>query len=80
VWGAAETFRLDCELAWPGAKLAPGHAPDTQQPFQVITVSLSGRVPPAAFAAIVAPVPTFVVDEVSWTPSGWRMKGKAYVH
>jgi len=84
IWGAAQTYRLDCELTEigsPGSNLLPSRgAPDAgASPFHAITLALGGRLPPSVLSGLLDGIPTFVVEEISWQSTGWRVRGKAYV-
>ncbi|MDR3438183.1 type 4b pilus protein PilO2 [Telmatospirillum sp.] len=84
IWGAAQTYSLDTEVAEqapPGSAALPGRAAANGDApgFRVITVSVGGKLPPSALSGLLAGISTFVVDEVVWQPMSWRVKGKAYV-
>lgn len=79
IWGAAQTYLLDSELKDGPVPPPADRAADQPPPFRSVTVSLGGKLPPAALASLLAQIPTFVVEEVSWEAMTWRVKGKAYV-
>lgn len=80
VWGAAETYRLDAEMVeqpMPPSQRA-GQAPEVPS-WRIVSVTLGGRLSPRLLSNLLEGLPTLVMDEVAWTPSGWRVKGKVYV-
>lgn len=84
LWGAAQAYLLDCELADQGtaaAGLLAGRSvsPDDISGFRPVSLSIGGRLPLSALSVLLAKIPAFVADEISWQPSGWRVRGKAYV-
>lgn len=84
LWGTAQAYRLDSEMseqAGGASGLLAGRSsagPDDIA-LRSIPLSLGGRLPLNALAALLAPIPAFVAEEVSWQSSGWRVRGKAYV-
>jgi hypothetical protein len=81
LWASAQTYRLDLSLGGdvPAKTILPMRAPELTQTFNALPVTLASPLPPTVFAALLAGVPTWVVDQVSWKPKGWIVKGNIYV-
>lgn len=84
IWGTAQTYLLDSELsdeAQPNVPLLPSRTPPGAEPsaFHMVSLTVGSRLPPSALSAVLATIPAFVAEEVSWQSAGWRVKGKAYV-
>lgn len=76
IWGVAQDYLLDSELAEaPARPPAAGQGPT----FREVTVTLASSLPPAVLSGILEGIPAFVADEVSWQAMRWKVKGKAYV-
>ena len=78
LWAAAQTYRLD--LTMNTDKKTSKGPPNAQAPDHVgIALTVGSKLPPSVIASLLAPVPTLVVTDVIWSPTGWQIKGTAYV-
>lgn len=79
IWGAAQTYQLDSEINEPPSPGLPGRESRQPADFRAITIAIGSALPPSAIGRILGTIPTLVVEEVSWQPLAWRVKGKVYV-
>ncbi|HIJ38507.1 MAG TPA: type 4b pilus protein PilO2 [Rhodospirillaceae bacterium] len=81
LWSAGQSYLFNTEIAEPKSESPPpvSQGAPSSPPYRSMAVSLGTALPPATLAAVLEPIPAFVVEGVIWREAKWTVKGRVYV-